>query len=117
MKNVRYRSLVFRSPEFLFCSLPQLLATTQNDLAADNKVNSALDNPTRILYGAGPQQPRRRHQQPARGIGNGGQVLQGADTGITSRQSLVSERPVDRQPGAAGADRLHHEVQRDDDGH
>ena len=47
-------------------STAALLATTQNDLATGKKVNSALDNPTNYLHGAGPQQPRQRHQQPAR---------------------------------------------------
>src|ERR1700726_4251498 len=67
-----------------------LLATTQNDLATGNKVNSALDNPTNFFTA---QSLNNRAGETANlldGIGNGVQVLQAANTGITSLQSLVA---------------------------
>src|SRR5262249_16461064 len=67
-----------------------LLATTQNDLATGNKVNSALDNPTNFFT---PQSLTNRASDISNlldGIGNGVQVLQAANPGITSLQSLVS---------------------------
>ena len=96
-------------------STAALLATTQNDLATGNKVNSALDNPTNYLHRAGAQQPRQRHQQPAR---RHRQRRAGA-AGRQHRHHLAAEpgrqRPVDRQPGACRPRRLLHEVQRDVD--
>jgi flagellin len=71
-------------------STASLLATTQNDLATGNKVNSALDNPTNFFTA---QSLNNRAGDIGRlldGIGNGVQVLQAANTGITSLQSLVS---------------------------
>ncbi len=47
-------------------STASLLATTQNDLATGNKVNSALDNPTSYFTVSRAEQPRQRHQQSAR---------------------------------------------------
>ena len=71
-------------------STASLLATTQNDLATGNKVNSALDNPTEFFTA---QSLNNRASDIANlldGIGNGVQVLQAANTGITSLQALVA---------------------------
>jgi flagellin len=71
-------------------STAALLATTQNDLATGNKVNTALDNPTEFFTA---QSLNNRASDIANlldGIGNGVQVLQAANTGITSLQSLVA---------------------------
>jgi flagellin len=71
-------------------STASLLATTQNDLATGNKVNTALDNPTEFFTA---QSLNNRASDIANlldGIGNGVQVLQAANTGITSLQSLVA---------------------------
>src|SRR5476651_659141 len=71
-------------------STAALLATTQNDLATGNKVNSALDNPTNFFTAAGLNNRASDIGNLLDSIGNGVQVLQAADTGITSLQSLVS---------------------------
>ena len=70
-------------------STADLLATTQNRLATGKKVNTALDNPTNFFTAPSLDNRRQRHQQSARWIGNGVQVLQAANTGITSLQKLV----------------------------
>ena len=67
-----------------------MLATTQNDLATGNKVNSALDNPTNFFTAQGLNNRATDIGNLLDGIGNGVQVLQAANTGITSLQSLVS---------------------------
>src|SRR6202451_2849929 len=67
-----------------------LLATTQNDLATGNKVNSALDNPTEYFTAASLTARASDISNLLDGIGNGVQVLQAANTGITSLQSLIS---------------------------
>jgi flagellin len=67
-----------------------LLATTQNDLATGNKVNSALDNPTNYFTAQSLNNRASDINNLLDGIGNGVQVLQAANTGITSLQSLVS---------------------------
>src|SRR6202166_746565 len=67
-----------------------LLATTQNDLATGNKVNSALDNPTNYFTAQSLNNRASDISNLLDGIGNGVQVLQAANTGITSLQSLVS---------------------------
>jgi hypothetical protein len=67
-----------------------LLATTQNDLSTGNKVNSALDNPTSYFTAAALNDRAGDISNLLDGIGNGVQVLQAANTGITSLQSLVA---------------------------
>src|ERR1700690_1095434 len=71
-------------------STAALLATTQNDLATGNKVNSALDNPTDFFTAQGLNNRAGDISNLLDSIGNGVQVLQAANTGITSLQSLVS---------------------------
>jgi flagellin len=71
-------------------STASLLATTQNDLATGNKVNSALDNPTNFFTAQSLNNRAGDISNLLDGIGNGVQVLQAANTGITSLQSLVS---------------------------
>ncbi len=71
-------------------STASLLATTQNNLATGNKVNSALDNPTEYFTAAGLNNRASDISNLLDGIGNGVQVLQAANTGITSLQSLVA---------------------------
>ena len=71
-------------------STASLLATTQNNLATGNKVNSALDNPTNYFTAQGLNNRASDINNLLDGIGNGVQVLQAANTGITSLQSLVS---------------------------
>src|SRR5580692_5959648 len=71
-------------------STASLLATTQNDLATGNKVNSALDNPTNYFTAQSLDNRASDINSLLDGIGNGVQVLQAANTGITSLQGLVS---------------------------
>ena len=71
-------------------STASLLATTQNDLATGNKVNSALDNPTNFFTAQSLNNRASDISNLLDGIGNGVQVLQAANTGITSLQSLVA---------------------------
>ena len=71
-------------------STASLLATTQNDLATGNKVNSALDNPTNYFTAQGLNNRASDIGNLLDSIGNGVQVLQAANTGITSLQSLVA---------------------------
>src|SRR6202035_1087387 len=71
-------------------STSALLATTQNDLATGNKVNSALDNPTNYFTAQGLNSRADSISSLLDGIGNGVQVLQAANAGITSLQSLVA---------------------------
>src|SRR5271155_5032975 len=71
-------------------STAALLATTQNDLATGNKVNSALDNPTEFFTAQSLNNRAGDISNLLDGIGNGVQVLQAANTGITSLQSLVA---------------------------
>src|ERR1700712_4991310 len=70
-------------------STAQLLATTQNDLSTGKKVNSALDNPTNFFTAQGLDNRASDINNLLDGIGNGVQVLQAANTGITSLQKLV----------------------------
>lgn len=67
------------------------LATTQNDLSTGNKVNSALDNPTNYFTASGLNNRASDISNLLDGISNGVQVLQAANTGLTSLQSLVSQ--------------------------
>src|SRR5207245_5661964 len=70
-------------------STASLLATTQNDLATGKKVNSALDNPTNFFTAQGLDNRASDINNLLDGIGNGVQVLQAANTGLTSLQKLV----------------------------
>src|SRR5690242_12212845 len=70
-------------------STADLLATTQNRLATGKKVNSALDNPTNFFTAASLDARAADINNLLDGIGNGVQVLQAANTGITSLQKLV----------------------------
>jgi flagellin len=70
-------------------STASLLATTQNNLATGNKVNSALDNPTNFFTAQSLNNRASDINNLLDSIGNGVQVLQAANTGITSLQSLV----------------------------
>src|ERR1700742_2724875 len=71
-------------------STASLLATTQNDLATGNKVNTALDNPTNYFTAQGLNNRASDIGNLLDGIGNGVQVLQAANTGITSLQGYIS---------------------------
>src|SRR6478735_5929156 len=71
-------------------STASLLAKTQNDLATGNKVNSALDNPTNFFTAQSLNNRASDIGNLLDGIGNGVQVLQAANTGITSLQGLVA---------------------------
>jgi flagellin-like hook-associated protein FlgL len=66
-----------------------LLAQTQTRLATGKKVNSALDNPTNFFTAAGLDARASDINNLLDSIGNGVQVLQAANTGITSLSSLV----------------------------
>jgi flagellin-like hook-associated protein FlgL len=71
-------------------SIAALLVKTQNDLVADYRVNSALDNPTDCFTA---QSLNNRASDIANlldGIGNGIQVLQAANDGLTCLQALVA---------------------------
>jgi flagellin len=71
-------------------STASLLATTQNALSTGNKVNTALDNPTEFFTAQGLNNRASDINNLLDGIGNGVQVLQAANTGITSLQSLIA---------------------------
>jgi flagellin len=71
-------------------STASLLAKTQNDLATGNKVNTALDNPTNFFTAQGLNNRASDISNLLDGISNGVQVLQAANTGLTSLQSLVA---------------------------
>src|SRR6202040_369294 len=66
-----------------------LLSTTQNRLASGKKVNSALDNPTNFFTAQGLDNRASDINNLLDAVGNGVQVLQAANTGITSLQKLV----------------------------
>ncbi|MBN8972663.1 MAG: hypothetical protein J0H51_11670, partial [Rhizobiales bacterium] len=70
-------------------STADLLSTTQNRLATGNKVNSALDNPTNFFTAQGLNNRSSDINNLLDSIGNGVQVLQAANQGITSIQKLV----------------------------
>src|SRR5216683_7783095 len=67
----------------------ELLSATQNRLATGKKVNTALDNPTNFFTAAGLDSRAGDINNLLDGIGNGVQVLQAANTGITSLQKFV----------------------------
>src|SRR5712671_3481766 len=66
-----------------------LLAQTQTRLATGKKVNSALDNPTNFFTASGLDARPSDISNLLDSIGNGVQVLQAANTGITSLSKLV----------------------------
>ena len=65
-------------------STADLLATTQNRLSTGKKVNTALDNPTNYFTAASLDSRASDISNLLDGIGNGVQVLQSANTGISS---------------------------------
>src|SRR3974377_2481187 len=72
-----------------------LLATTQTRLATGKKVNSALDNPTNFFTAAGLDARASDISNLLDSLGTGAQVLQAANTGITSLSSLVdTAKPI-----------------------
>jgi flagellin len=70
-------------------STADLLSTTQNRLSTGKKVNTALDNPTNFFTAQGLNNRASDINNLLDGIGNGVQVLQAANTGLTSLQKLV----------------------------
>jgi len=66
-----------------------LLATTQGRLSTGKKVNSALDNPTNLFTAQGLDNRASDISNLLDGINNGVQILQAANTGITSLQKLI----------------------------
>ena len=71
-------------------STASLLAKTQNNLATGNKVNTALDNPTEFFTAQSLNNRAGDIANLLDGIGNGVQILQAANTGLTSLQALVA---------------------------
>ena len=67
-----------------------LLATTQGRLASGKRVNSALDNPVNFFTASGLDSRASDINNLLDSIGNGVQVLQAANTGITSLQTTLS---------------------------
>src|SRR5918994_5051685 len=70
-------------------STVDLPPTTKNRLATGKKVNTALDNPTNFFTAQSLDARAGDINNLLDGIGNGVQVLQAANTGITSLQKLV----------------------------
>jgi hypothetical protein len=70
-------------------STADLLASTQSRLSTGKKVNSALDNPTNYFTAASLDARASDINNLLDGIGNGVQILQAANTGITSLNKLV----------------------------
>ena len=70
-------------------STAELLSSTQNRLASGKKVNTALDNPTNYFTAQGLDNRASDINNLLDSIGNGVQVLQAANTGLTSLQKLV----------------------------
>ena len=70
-------------------STADLLATTQNRLSTGKKVNTALDNPTNFFTAQALDSRASDISNLLDGIGNGVQILQAANNGITSLQKLV----------------------------
>ncbi|MBB1092859.1 DUF1522 domain-containing protein [Rhodopseudomonas palustris] len=66
-----------------------LLATTQSRLSSGKKVNSALDNPTNFFTAASLDSRSSDINNLLDGIGNGIQIIQAANTGISSLTKLV----------------------------
>jgi flagellin len=70
-------------------STADLLATTQNRLSTGKSVNSALDSPTNFFTAQSLDNRASDINNLLDGIANGVQVLQAANTGITSLQKLI----------------------------
>jgi hypothetical protein len=70
-------------------STADLLATTQSRLSTGKSVNSALDNPTNFFTAQSLDNRAGDISNLLDGIANGVQVLQAANTGITSLQKLI----------------------------
>ncbi|MDH6261043.1 DUF1522 domain-containing protein [Bradyrhizobium sp. BR13661] len=70
-------------------STADLLATTQSRLSTGKSVNSALDNPTNFFTAQSLDNRAGDIGNLLDGIGNGVQVLQAANTGLTSLQKLI----------------------------
>ncbi len=70
-------------------STAELLSVTQNRMASGKKVNTALDNPTNFFTAQGLDNRASDINNLLDNIGNGVQVLQAANTGLTSLQKLV----------------------------
>ena len=70
-------------------STADLLATTQNRLSTGKSVNSALDNPTNFFTAQSLDNRASDINNLLDSIGNGVQVLQAANTGLTSLQKLI----------------------------
>ncbi|GLR94379.1 DUF1522 domain-containing protein [Bradyrhizobium liaoningense] len=70
-------------------STADLLATTQERLSTGKKVNTALDNPTNFFTAQGLDNRASDISNLLDGINNGVQVLQAANTGISSLQKLI----------------------------
>jgi flagellin len=70
-------------------STADLLAQTQSRLSTGKSVNSALDNPTNFFTAQSLDNRAGDINNLLDGIGNGVQVLQAANTGITSLQKLI----------------------------
>src|SRR5947199_10539076 len=79
-------------------STADLLATTQNRLSTGKKINTALDNPTNFFTAQGLDSRASDINNLLDGIGNGVQVVQAANTGITSLQKLIdTAKPIATQ--------------------
>src|SRR5450631_463079 len=70
-------------------STADLLATTQSRLSTGKKVNTALDNPTNFFTAQSLDGRASDISNLLDGISNGVQVLQAANTGISSLSKLV----------------------------
>ncbi len=88
MSNITLSSSV-RQNLLSLQSTADLLSTTQNRLATGKKVNSALDNPTNYFTAQSLDNRASDINNLLDSIGNGVQILQAANTGITSLQKLV----------------------------
>src|SRR5437764_4913190 len=80
-------------------STADLLSTTQNRLATGKKVNTALDNPTNYFTALSLDSRASDISNLLDGVGNGVQVLQAANTGISSLSKLVdTAKSIANQP-------------------
>src|SRR5690348_17777713 len=70
-------------------STADLLATTQERLSSGKKVNTALDNPTNFFTAQGLDNRASDIANLLDSVSNGVQILQAANTGITSLEKLV----------------------------
>ena len=74
---------------FSRCSRPPICSRPRSPPSTGKKVNSALDNPTNYFTAASLDSRASDINNLLDSIGNGVQVLQSANTGITSLQKLV----------------------------